>query len=135
RQVADLVEAEATGVGGAEQHADHAAAEGVEEAGDLLGGADGGQFARPLAVGQARHNAVPRTGYPIKEAQGGDGLVVGGPGGLLVVQEVEDVTVGLVEAKLVGGLPEVAGELAEVVDVDLDGPGGAIAELEILDEA
>jgi hypothetical protein len=74
-------------------------------------------------------------GYPLKEAQGGDGLVVGGPGGLLVVQEVEDVTVGVVEAELVGGLAEVAGELAEVVDVDLDASRGAIAEPEVLDEA
>ena len=32
---------------------------------------------------------------------------------------------GMLEAELVGGLLEVAGELPEVVDVDLDGPGGS----------
>src|SRR5262249_51305010 len=35
----------------------------------------------------------------------------------------------------VGGLPEVVGVLLEVVDVDLHGAGGAVAELEVVAEA
>src|SRR5262249_49607324 len=84
---------------------------------------------------QAGHDAVCRTGYPIEEPQGGDGLVVRGPGGLLVIEEEEDVAVGMVEAELVGRLAEVQGVGLEVHDVDLDGPRRAVAELEVLDEA
>ena len=84
-QVQHLLEAEAAGVGGPQQHTMHPSGDGVEEAGDLFGGADGGELARPFAVGQARHDALPRTGYPIEEAEGGDGLVIGRPGGLLLV--------------------------------------------------
>src|SRR5205814_7942789 len=95
RQVQGLAQAESAGVGGAEEHANRASVDSVEEAGDLLGRANEGELARPLAVGKAWHDALPRTGYLIEEAQGGDGLIVGGPGGLLVVEEVEDVTMGM----------------------------------------
>jgi hypothetical protein len=132
--VPGLAEAESAGVGGAEKHAKGASVDSVEKAGDLLGRANEGEFARPLAVGKAWHDALPRTGYLIEEAQGGDGLVVGGPGNLLFLKKVEDVTMGMVEAELVGRLVEIKSVLLELEDVDLDGVGGAVAELEIFDE-
>jgi len=70
---------------------------------------------------------VAGIGYTIKETQGGNGLIVGRPGDSFVVEQMQDVAVDLLIAELLRGLLEVACQLADVVDVNLDGLGRAVA--------
>jgi hypothetical protein len=52
-----------------------------------------------------------------------------------VVEKMEEKAMDLVVAQLLCGLVEVACQLADVVDVSLDGLGRAIAWLKVFDEA
>ena len=73
------------------------------------------------------------TGYHKEETQGRDGLVVGGPGGVFFVHQMQKIPADRVgiEARS-GRRAEEEGELLEVMDVALDGSRRAIAELEVV---
>jgi len=108
---------------------------GRQEAGDLLGRANRRQALGPLAVGEPLDQRVTGIGYPIKEAQGGDGLVIGRPRDPFVVEKMQEIAMDLLVHELCWGLFEVARQLVDVVDVNLNGLGGAVAELKIFDQA
>jgi hypothetical protein len=74
------------------------------------------------------------TGYLTEEAQGADRLVVLGPGRLFLVQKKEKITMDLICPELSRGLAEVGGEIPQMEDVRFDGPGRAIAQLQLLDK-
>src|SRR5512135_827027 len=81
-----------------------------------------------LGAGDAVQGFVPTEGDPVEEPEGGDGLVVIAPGDVLLLDEMDEVGADL-------GRAEVACEGGDPLDVDLDGPGGEVAELQVLDHA
>ena len=115
------------GVDCSQHNPDSPVVHGVEEEGHLLGRADRRQAFGPLAVGEPCDHRVTGKGYPIKEAEGGHGLVIGRPGDLFAVEKMQEIAMDLVVAELLWGLLEVACQLADVVDVSLDGLGRAVA--------
>jgi len=64
-----FADAQAQGVGGAEQGAVAAAAGGVEEARDLVGGQDDGELLGPLAVGDLVDDIGPAQGRDAKRGR------------------------------------------------------------------
>src|SRR5262249_26781714 len=69
-----------------------------------------------------------------QQAQGAGGLVEAAPG-QPTLEQVQLVGAHLIGAEQVGGTAEVPGEVGDVADVAVDGPGGVIAQAEVGDEA
>src|SRR5512135_1525667 len=88
-----------------------------------------------LGAGDAVQGFVPTEGDPVEEPEGGDGLVVIAPGDVLLLDERDEVGTDLGRAEVFGRLAEVACEGGDPLDIDLDGPGGEVAELQVLDHA
>ena len=61
--------------------------------------------------------------------------LLGRPCDLFAVEQVHEIAMDVIVAELLWGLVEVACQLADVVDVSLDGQGRAVAELKVFDEA
>jgi hypothetical protein len=93
-QLANLADAQASRVAGPQQHAEDPPTHGGQEAGDLFRGTDVRDFAWSFAVGETNHDVLPWRGYLIKEAQGGNGLVIVRPGGVFFVQKMHKILVG-----------------------------------------
>jgi hypothetical protein len=51
------------------------------------------------------------------------------------VEKMQEIAMDLLVHEFCWGLFEVTRQLADVVDVNLDGLGGAVAELKVLDQA
>jgi hypothetical protein len=52
-----------------------------------------------------------------------------------VVEKMQEIAMDLLVAEVLWGLHEVASQLADMVNVSLDGLGRAVAELKVFDEA
>ena len=109
--------------------------DGGEEAGGLLEAEDDGELLGLLGASDALQDARAFEGDLVEELQRGDGLVVDGPGDVLLLDEVEEVGADVVGAEGFGRASEMAGEGADAGDVGLDGPGGEVPELHVVDHA
>ena len=79
---------------------------------------------------------MPLEGDLVEEPEGGDGLVVDAPGDVLLLDEVEEVGADVVAARgLRASVPKWRAKVRDARDVGLDGPGGEVPELHVLDHA
>jgi len=76
-----------------------------------------------------------REGDGVEEPQGEAGLAVDVPGGVPVLDEVEQVGADVLGAEAVGRGVEVPGEVGDPAGVGLDRLGGAVAEDQVLGHA
>ena len=129
----DLGDAEAGGVGGHEDGAVLEAEDGGEEPGDLVGAEDGGELLGLLGALDALQDALSFEGDLVEEPEGGDGLVVDAPGDLLLLDEVEEVGADLVGPEGLGRAAEMACECGDPHGIGVDGPGGEVPELHVVD--
>jgi hypothetical protein len=131
----DLRDPQPGGVGGHEEGAVLDAGDDLEEPGDFLEAEDDGELLGLLGAGDARQGGVAAEGDLVEEAEGGDGLVVVAPGDGRLVDEVDEVGADLVMSQEFGRLSEVGCEGGDPRDVDLNGPGCEVAELEVFDHS
>ena len=69
-----------------------------------------------------------------EKSQGADGLIVGGPGNLLDLNEMEQISADLLGGQEIRREVVEACQIANALHIDGDGFGGAIAQLQITDE-
>lgn len=122
--------------GGVERHQDRAmleVADDTEEGRDLLPAEHDGELLGLLGEGDVLDQVRLAQADAVEEAQGADGLIELGPGGLLGPEEVELEGADVLGAEPVGGSAEVASEAGYAVDVDMDGAGGVVPDREVLD--
>ena len=98
----------------------------LEELRDLVGAQDDGELLLLLGAGDALQDPVLAEGDAVEEPQGAEGLVVVAPGGVLLLDEEEEVGADLGRPEALGRLAEVLGEGGDALDVDLDGPGAKL---------
>jgi hypothetical protein len=131
----DLGDAEAVGIGGHEHGAVLDRSDGGEDARDLVLAEDDEEILGDLGAADAGHDALALEGDLVEEAEGGDGLVVIAPGDVAFLDEVEQIGANVIGAEGLGGALEVLGECGDSLGVDLDGLGGEVAEVHVLDHA
>jgi hypothetical protein len=73
-------------------------------------------------------------GNGVEEAEGTDGLVVQGPGDALL-EKVELEVADVFGSELIGRAVEMGDETQETRKVGLDGIGGIVTDLEVLEKA
>ena len=124
--------------GGVECGEDDSVFQGVgacQEPEDFFGGEYGGQDFGFLSEGDHGHRPVTRQGDPVEKPQGTHGLVEAGPRGFLVFDQMDLVIPHVLGSEQVGGLTEKLREALDVIDVGLDGAGGEVTDLHVLDHA
>src|SRR6266545_1789829 len=131
----NLTDAQAAAVSGLGAEAVHRIGDGVDECGNLLGAENHGERLGPLAIGDRGDHIGPAERGAVEEPQGADGLVEGVPGNAPVVEQVELVGPNLFGAEMLGRSIEVGGEANDGGEVDADGLGREVAELEVFEEA
>ena len=131
----DLRDPKAGGVGGHEDGAILEGPDGGEDPGHLVGGEDDGELLGLLGAADALHDVPAFERDLVEESQRGDGLVEVAPGDAPLLDEVEEVGSDLVGPQGLGGSGEVFGEGGDAADVDLDRPGGEVAELHVVDHS
>src|SRR5262249_17988476 len=85
--------------------------------------------------GEIIRDPLLAEGGAVEEAEGGEGLVVIAPGGVLLLDEEEEVGPDIGRPRALGRLAEVLGEGGDALDVDLDGQGRVVAESHVLDHS
>ena len=92
------------------------------------------QPAGPLAVRDERDGLRAAEGDGVEEPKAAHDLVELAPGGA-GVHQVDLEGPQVVGPELVGGPAEVLGELGHPGHVGLDGPGGVVADAQVVDES
>src|SRR6266699_1465281 len=108
-------------------------ANAAEELEDLLTRGDLGQVLLRPGIRDGLEAPGPLQGDLVEEAQGGDVVAEHAVRDLGLLDQVEQEGSHLVRSQLIGGTAEVLRELGDAVQVVLLGPGGEVADLEILD--
>jgi hypothetical protein len=133
-QVGQLADPQPTAVGDPQHQPIAPGGDRVEEPADIVGAEDHGQCAGLLAVGDEGDEVGPVEDVAVEEPQGRGDLVEQAPGGT-VGDEVELEGAELVGGELVGRGVEMPGNACNGGDVGFDGPGGAVAAGQLLDES
>jgi hypothetical protein len=139
--VADLqaqafAQAQAAGVDGAQTDALIQQSNTRENAADLTGGEDDGEFELRIGPDQGDLSRPGKAeGLFPKELDRADGLGGGLAGDFPVGLEMEEIVAEILGGEEVGGLLEEVGELAEAVPVAQDGAFGQGEELKVVEEA
>ena len=134
-ELAQFVAAQGGGVEGGEDGPVFQIVGVVEHAGDLLGGHDGDGERPFLGGGDLLVEPAAFEHPDVEEAQRGAVHLERIEGSFLNVAQVEKILPDIFGTEQCGGFVEVPGESPDGLDVAMDGGGGVVAQLQLLDHS